>query len=164
MQRGFENYYGLGRSSDEKAFATDTFWPVVLGETGYLGLIGYVLALVMMIRIFRTGVRSTQPLSRAMGTTGVGWLMLLLWESTAAPVFSGPPLYPWLFVAAGLTIASLEPAEGDHEFLIQANSATERKSSRSSTRPGGPSRKAWSEGLSAMPWFAGRPLRLFRAS
>jgi hypothetical protein len=167
VKRGFEDYYGLGRSSDENAFATDTFWPVVLGETGYLGLLGYVLAIVMMIRIFRSGVRSNQPLSRAMGTTGVGWLMLLLWESTAAPVFSGPPLYPWLFVAAGLTIASLESAEGDNEFLTQANSAPERKSSRASTRPGRPSREAWSEGpvlQSATPRFAGRPLRLFRAS
>jgi len=125
VKRGFENYYGLGRSSDENAFATDTFWPVVLGETGYLGLLTYVLAIVMMIRIFRSGVRSSQPLSRAMGTTGAGWLMLLLWESTAAPVFSGPPLYPWLFVAAGLTVASLESADGDHESLTHVDSAPE---------------------------------------
>ena len=41
---GIDNVYGLRPS--EPFFATDTFWPVVLGETGFLGMVVYLLILV----------------------------------------------------------------------------------------------------------------------
>ncbi len=48
MNLGFYNIYGLGRVTTH--FATDTFWPAVLGEFGVLGLFTYISFILFMIK------------------------------------------------------------------------------------------------------------------
>lgn len=45
---GFNNIYGLGRVST--SYATDTFWPAVLGEFGIFGLIIYISFIIFIIK------------------------------------------------------------------------------------------------------------------
>lgn len=85
----------------EFTYATDTFWPIIIGETGWIGLALYALGLLAMIRLFRREVNAEDPWRRTLGVTGIGWAILLLVESTAAPVLTGPPTFPWIFVLAG---------------------------------------------------------------
>ena len=114
IARGFNTMYGLAPHSPIN-YATDTFWPIVIGEAGWLGLAFYVVALWKMYAAFRRGAKDDRPGVRAVGAIGVGWLVMLLFESFAAPVFTGPPLYAWLFVAAGLLVAVSERVDDTPE-------------------------------------------------
>jgi hypothetical protein len=106
VSRGFESVYGFERNSTaESNFARDKFWPIPLGETGVVGLVCYLGALLAIARAFRRSLRVEASLPRALGLVGGGWFVMLMTESIAAPVFTGPPIFPWLFVLAGITAA-----------------------------------------------------------
>ncbi|WP_394554189.1 hypothetical protein ACDF64_06420 [Agromyces sp. MMS24-JH15] len=103
--RGFEHIYGLGRGDDGR-FLNDTQWPAIVGETGWIGTIGFVIGTAVAgCSLFRA-VPGEAPLVRWLRLCGVGWLVLLITESIAAPVFGSPPAYPFLFAAVGM-IASM---------------------------------------------------------
>jgi hypothetical protein len=102
-------------------YATDTFWPIVIGETGWLGLAFYLLGVLAMVRLFRREVGAKDPWRRTLGVTGVGWSILLLIESAAAPVFTGPPTFPWLFVLAGASVALREAADAQPPTAAEAS-------------------------------------------
>jgi hypothetical protein len=106
--RGFESVYGLGSGDGEGDFLTDTQWPAILGEAGWLGaicfLIGICRAAWVMLR--RTSGTET-AISRWVRVTGLGWLVLFLVESVAAPVFGSSPAYPFAFAAVGVTASVL---------------------------------------------------------
>jgi len=107
VERGFHQLDGLGPLSQNN-YATDTFWPIVIGETGWVGAAFYVIGLWSIWRVFRTASRARVATARILGSLGIGWLTLLLIESVAAPVFTGPPVYPWVFAGAGLAAAVLD--------------------------------------------------------
>ncbi|WP_406866689.1 hypothetical protein AB0764_04285 [Priestia megaterium] len=44
----FQNYYGL--SPKNYSIITDTFWPMIIAQTGYAGLIVFVLILIILLR------------------------------------------------------------------------------------------------------------------
>lgn len=46
---GFNNVWGLSKADPD--FLTDTSWPAVLGESGFLGLAGYLVALASLVRL-----------------------------------------------------------------------------------------------------------------
>jgi hypothetical protein len=109
-ERGFQNLDGLAPDSKNN-YATDTFWPIPLGETGWPGALLYAGGLVAIWRFFRRAIREGSSATRAVGMVGTGWMVMLLIESSAAPVFTGPPIYPWLFVAVGIAAALLDGQE-----------------------------------------------------
>ena len=45
---GFKNVYGLGYSTTK--YATDTFWPIIIGEFGYMGLIIYLVIIINLAK------------------------------------------------------------------------------------------------------------------
>lgn len=120
---GFASRYGL--SPDTGQFLNDNQWPALLGETGWLGAACYAAGLIaMLVSLARRTSPGEQPLVRWIRMTGIGWMILLLVESLASPVFVSPPSYPFLFAAAGIAasfrsasrerpIGPLEPAAGD---------------------------------------------------
>ena len=40
---------GLGEGKRQGAFLSDTFWPIVIAQTGWIGLVSFCLALLSMI-------------------------------------------------------------------------------------------------------------------
>lgn len=46
---GFENVYGLSWS--DPSYLADSFWPIIIGQFGYLGLLLFVILLILFIRI-----------------------------------------------------------------------------------------------------------------
>lgn len=80
--------YGLfwvwGLSPDFYGFVADTFWPMVIGQFGYIGFIVYCIILFMVYK----NINETQNLNLYLGQ--ILLLLHLLILSTAEASFSGP--------------------------------------------------------------------------
>ncbi|TYP87190.1 O-antigen ligase [Blastococcus xanthinilyticus] len=102
LERGYQNVWGLSERTGNALFLTDTMWPAILGETGILGLLVFVAALVAVFRRLRRLSRDEAPIARWLGLTGIAWIFQYLLESTGNPVFVSPPSYVPLFLLMGL--------------------------------------------------------------
>lgn len=102
ISRGYEKIWGMGQG-DQGGFLYDTFWPSVLGETGFIGLAAFFLALLLIMRMgYRVSKNSECKLWTWSGLLLVGWSFEFLIESAAAPVYVSPPLYLVYFALIGL--------------------------------------------------------------
>lgn len=103
---GFQTVYGLGPGVGQGSFLTDTSWPAILGETGIIGTLFFLLALFLLLRraLFWER-RSDSPELRWIGATAIGWLILTLFQSTGAAVFTSPPMYAFLLGLVGLGVS-----------------------------------------------------------
>ncbi|MDN5631311.1 hypothetical protein [Kocuria sp.] len=102
---GYQRIYGMGEGK-RGGFLTDTFWPSVLAESGVLGMVCYVVALLLLlIPAWRLMRRHTLPHVRWLGMVAVSWMAQMFIESLAAPVFTGPPMFGPVFMAAGIAAA-----------------------------------------------------------
>ena len=103
---GFDHVYGLG-PGDKGMFLNDTQWPAIVGESGWLGAICFAAgSLVILVFLLRPVGPDEPVLTRWLRIAGAGWLILLMIESSAAPVFVSAPSFPFVFAAAGM-VASL---------------------------------------------------------
>jgi len=108
IRLGFNSVYGMRSTLGGGRFLTDTQWPAILGETGWLGAMLFAGGLVhIAITFLRKSAARTEPLVAWLRITGLGWLLILVIESIAAPVFTSPPAYPLPFVAAGIYFSLL---------------------------------------------------------
>ncbi|MGY1846830.1 MULTISPECIES: O-antigen ligase family protein [unclassified Blastococcus] len=102
LERGYQYVWGLSERTGNAMFLTDTMWPAVLGESGFLGMLAFLAALVAVFRTVSRLSRDAEPVARFLGLTGIAWLVQYLLESTGNPVFVSPPSYIPLFVLVGL--------------------------------------------------------------
>lgn len=58
-QYGLSSIWGLSR--EYPAFISDSFWPTVLGQSGWIGLAAYCVAMVMLIRAIYLSARVKLP-------------------------------------------------------------------------------------------------------
>lgn len=91
--------YGLstvnGLRPDGGAFISDSFWPMILGQFGWLGLICYCAALLALFM----RIQKMREYSKAIYTSGLSILVHLLITSTGESAFVHPlaiPLAIWL--------------------------------------------------------------------
>jgi hypothetical protein len=85
---------------------TDTFWPMVLGETGVIGLLGAVGFFALLVRDLWRAAEPDGPGEATAFTLGALMVFIeALLRSAAAPVFLAPPIAYWAFGAAGLALA-----------------------------------------------------------
>lgn len=86
--------------------ATDTFWPEIIGELGFLGLAAYLTFLgSVAVGLWRAAGRYRSGLLRVFT---VGTLMILVQaviESLASPMFHSPPRAYLLYLAIGVSVA-----------------------------------------------------------
>lgn len=87
---GLSSIYGLMNISGADSFVSDTFWPMVIGQTGYAGLLCYIGALVMIYR--KIGLLYPQHLS--LYSTSLFLYVYLLIQSTSSAAFVGPISVP----------------------------------------------------------------------
>lgn len=95
----FYERYGLstvnGLRPDGGAFISDSFWPMILGQFGWLGLICYCAALLALFM----RIQKMREYSKAIYTSGLSILVHLLITSTGESAFVHPlaiPLAIWL--------------------------------------------------------------------
>jgi hypothetical protein len=119
LRLGYLNVWGLGDDAEDGKFLTDTFWPAVIGETGFFGLITYLSLLIAMGRLFIICWRSGEAMMKWLGLMGIGWSVELLIESVAGPIFMAAPSYGLLFGLAGMAVALAGPATGDSSVTTE---------------------------------------------
>lgn len=148
--RGFNSVFGLGNTPARGPYLTDTQWPAVVGETGFLGgvlFLGWLVAFYRRVR--RNLEHGDQPLVRWFGLMAMGWTGQMALESIANPVFYAPPLYG-LFamavgVASGLVVSTPTSEPTKHVVVALAmrppsSSATSKASAKQHPATGGSSR------------------------
>ena len=102
--------YGLNRipglRADNSQYATDTFWPMVVGEFGVIGVLAYSAFLAGIgLTLWALGRKATDPVMATFVVAGLAVLTAAVIESTATPMFTSPPRSYLLFAALGGTLA-----------------------------------------------------------
>jgi hypothetical protein len=106
VARGYPDIWGLGRTEEDSRFLTDTEWPAIIGETGFLGTAAFALGLLAVHRASRRlWLSSGPPLHRWTGLVAVGWTITCLVQSVATVTFTGPPIYGLYFGLVGVVAA-----------------------------------------------------------
>jgi hypothetical protein len=105
LRLGYDNVYGLGSPNNPNnhgRFLTDTQWPAIVGETGLVGALFFIAGLWRMFATFRKAAGAARLPLRLLGVTGMGWMVHILLESVAYPVFVTTPTSPMLFGLAAI--------------------------------------------------------------
>lgn len=102
--------YGLdqvsGLRADEPIAVTDTFWPMILGETGVVGLLGALL--FFGIVGWQLGRSSLADLPSHMRAVAIGCFLVFveaLVRSLISPAFVAPPIAYFAFGTAAIAIS-----------------------------------------------------------
>jgi uncharacterized membrane protein (DUF106 family) len=103
-ETGLSEIYGL--SEKMPSFVNDTFWPMVLGETGILGLVLFVGVILHFLRLMARAYRTAQgqneryAMAFLLGTFMVAVEGLI--ESVVVPTFVSPPEVYFIFGSLGV--------------------------------------------------------------
>ena len=88
FQYGLNNVHGL--SDAGVLFGSDTFWPIIFGQTGAIGTVCFLLVLLLLfLRILK--IRKTSIPAYAMGIFIFGYLLI---SSTSEPAFHNSVAVP----------------------------------------------------------------------
>ncbi|MGX5772895.1 hypothetical protein ACWKWN_19330 [Microbacterium trichothecenolyticum] len=105
LARNYQNVWGLHASTGNATFLTDTQWPTMIAEPGYIGAIFAVLAILALIRFAWKRTKSDLPAERWLALSTFGALILLLIASFGVPVFFGSsPPQAILFAVVGALV------------------------------------------------------------
>ena len=92
--------------------ATDAFWPMVLGETGALGLLGGAAFFVGIGLLLARGAAGAASATQRMVAAGAFFVFIeSLVRSATSSVFVAPPIAYFALGAAGLGMAALSTAQ-----------------------------------------------------
>ena len=112
---GLERIHLLG--PDQPSAVTDTYWPMVLGETGLLGLLAALVFFGAVTRaVWRNAVIAVSPAMRMIALAALMIFVEGLVRSLISSVFTAPPIAYFVLGAAGLSMSvrsTIEQAEGD---------------------------------------------------
>ena len=88
MLYGIQNIEGI--TSSNPSYISDSFWPMILGQTGFLGLIAYICALlILFLEIQRLAQKNCYRYTSALCI-----LVYLLISSTSESAFANPMAVP----------------------------------------------------------------------
>jgi hypothetical protein len=97
---GISNVYGMN-PREGAFFATDTFWPSVLAETGFLGTIAFVFILFFLFRRILSNYRLTKNYIYLFALLV---LLQTIIESMGEPIFNSSPQNILIALVVGLAI------------------------------------------------------------
>ncbi|MBD7970812.1 hypothetical protein H9647_22365 [Paenibacillus sp. Sa2BVA9] len=98
---GMNNIYGL--SPENPIWATDTYWPYILGELGYCGtIILLVLFAYLLIKLFSNYKNIGNKIAKSFVLFAAFVLIQALVESFGEPVFNSSPQSVFIFVTTGI--------------------------------------------------------------
>lgn len=97
---GINTVWGLTNEDGDKNFMCDTFWPMILGETGAIGSVIYIIILGIIFGPFlKKYINNTKDLNVLFPSV---LFIIFLGTSIGKPVLSGPPHSFVLFGIAGI--------------------------------------------------------------
>ena len=79
-QYGFKNIWGM--NEEEQMFLNDNFWPMIMGQYGWIGLILFILILLVLFKIVSDNIVQKQ-----LKIAGFSIFFLLLYSSIGGPIF-----------------------------------------------------------------------------
>ena len=91
---GISSVYGITETNT--SYISDSFWPMVVGQTGYIGLTAF---LIVLYKLFRS-IQKSRFNNTTAYAAGLFCLTFLLVESTSAAAFVHPIYMPIAFVLA----------------------------------------------------------------
>lgn len=122
---GLEQVYGM--SEEEPIAVTDTFWPMVLGETGVIGLLAGLLFFATIGRqLWKAGSAELSPAARAFVLGAMLVFVEAMVRSLISPVFVAPPIAYFAFGTAAIGITLSRPSR-----VFPANPRSSRKADES---------------------------------
>ncbi|MBN1411901.1 MAG: hypothetical protein JW969_13715 [Spirochaetales bacterium] len=94
--------YGLSR--EFPMFIVDTFWPMIIGEIGFIGLALFILIIIIFfITIFKAISFPQDPYTRAFQMGAFTVIIECIFESIASPVFVNSPIAFFIFGSVGIS-------------------------------------------------------------
>ncbi len=97
---GIEKVWGLG--GDNPFLVSDTFWPMIIGQTGIIGLVLYLLIIVCLVKM----IKPVYEIDRGCYLAGIGAIVYLLVSSIAESAFVNPLALP-LSLIIGLVLCRI---------------------------------------------------------
>lgn len=94
VKYGFLNYYELGGNPERTGFFSDTFWPIIFGQTGFLGAVAY---LILIGAIFKESLKVRHS-NRNVYASVLAAIAYLLISSTSEPAFHNSVAIPLTIV------------------------------------------------------------------
>lgn len=91
---GYENNWGMSR--DFSAFLTDGFWPIIMAQFGFIGLIAFIWMVIYWVRLSTQKLKTNQIAGFSMLMTMVYFLIMSIAESS---FFSPVSLLPMMLFA-----------------------------------------------------------------
>lgn len=90
IKYNIQNIYGL--SEDNAGFVSDSFWPMILGQFGYIGFVSYILCIIL---IFKKVQKNYTQNSKYQYISKIACILYLLISSTAESAFVNPIAIPF---------------------------------------------------------------------
>lgn len=110
-QYALDGVYGLTEANP--IAVTDTFWPMILGETGVIGLTGMLAFVTLLTRaLWRRAVRATEPMSAAFALGALMMFADAIVRSATSAVFVATPIAYFVLGAAALSLATPDTERG----------------------------------------------------
>jgi hypothetical protein len=117
----------FGLAQDNPNAVTDTFWPMLLGETGPIGAAAYAVFLgVIVTQLWRAGRTAGARADRAMLLASLMVLVLGLVDSLAAPTFQAAPIAYFVYGTSGAALAVVATSAAREELSVVAANAAGR--------------------------------------
>ncbi|MGX5772712.1 hypothetical protein ACWKWN_18370 [Microbacterium trichothecenolyticum] len=108
IARGYLNIWGLSKVRGNDTFLTDTQWPMIIGEPGYIGAVFAIIALGCLVVAAWRAAGSGDPVARWLGLSFVVMTILAAIASYALPVFfGGSPIQVPYYGAIGILVGYL---------------------------------------------------------
>lgn len=135
VKLGFQNVWGLSNLTGMSgAFLTDTQWPVLIGETGWIGFVAFVIFLVLVFRLFVQAGRRSEAHLQWISMFGRGAFVVAVIASFGLPVFTSTPVASLLFALVGICAATMSNSGTDLETPWLTNKKKLQKPVRSMAR------------------------------
>jgi len=100
-QYGLSEVYGL--EEEDRRMLCDTFWPMIIGETGFVGLFFYLWIIMSLLLFCHSGFKHSDTVFKKAFCLGVFMIVLeALIESFSTPFWVKPPMAYFVFASVGI--------------------------------------------------------------
>lgn len=105
--RGYPAIWGLSDVPGKNRFLTDSTWPAIIGETGWLGTTAFLGGIALIVRrVWRRFRRSSGPAELVAAGAALSAVLVAVVESPGATVFTSPPFYVLVFGIVGIALGA----------------------------------------------------------
>ena len=106
-------YWVYGLKPNDVFFGTDTFWPAIMGETGILGTLLYIIMIIIIFKFLYKGLKkenfskNNEKIKKSQILFAILVLLQALVESLGEPIFNSSPQNICIGISIGIAIVSI---------------------------------------------------------